>query len=78
MVYQHPLAYLLGLEGIDLLRAFTGDYDRAFTDARLAEMRTLLDSVDKLGDGADTPVLTSAEGYNSWSEDYDEPGWRVP
>jgi SAM-dependent methyltransferase len=74
MVYQHPLAYLLGLEGVALLRAFSGDYDRGFTDARFAEMRTLLDSVDKLGEGVDTPLLTTADGYNSWSEDYDEPG----
>ncbi len=74
MVYQHPLAYLLGLEGVALLRAFTGDYDRAFTDARFAEIRALLNSVDKLGDGVDTPLLTTTEGYNSWSEDYDDPG----
>lgn len=74
VVYQHPLAYLLGLEGVALLCAFSGDYDREFTDARFAEMRTLLDSVDKLGEGVDTPLLTTADGYNSWSEDYDEPG----
>jgi hypothetical protein len=30
MIYQHPLAYLLGLEGIGLLRAWAGEYDRAF------------------------------------------------
>jgi hypothetical protein len=28
VIYQHPLAYLLGLEGIALLRAFAGEYDR--------------------------------------------------
>jgi SAM-dependent methyltransferase len=74
MVYQHPLAYLLGLEGVALLRAFAGDYDRDFTDARIADMRALLDSADKLGEGVDTPLLTTADGYNSWSEGYDEPG----
>ena len=74
MVYQHPLAYLLGLEGVALLRAFAGDYDRDFTDARIADMRALLDSVDKLGEGVDTPLLTTADGYDSWSEGYDEPG----
>ena len=41
-MYQHPLAYLLGLEGIALLRAWAGDHDREFTEARLAEMRRLL------------------------------------
>ena len=33
-VYQNPLAYLLGLQGIALLRAFSGAYDREFTLAR--------------------------------------------
>lgn len=43
MIYQHPLAYLLGLEGVALMRAFAGEYDRAFTEARFAEVRALLD-----------------------------------
>jgi hypothetical protein len=42
MIYQHPLAYLLGLEGIALLRAWAGDFDKAFVDRRLAEIRRLL------------------------------------
>ncbi len=42
MIYQHPLAYLLGLEGIALLRAWAGDFDKDFVDARLAEVRALL------------------------------------
>ena len=49
MIYQDPLAYLLGLEGTALLDAWAGDHDRAFTDARLAEIRKLLDD-DKLRD----------------------------
>src|SRR6266540_3633929 len=43
MIYQHPLAYLLGLEGIALLRAWAGAYDKALVEARLAEVRRLLD-----------------------------------
>jgi len=38
VIYQHPLAYLLGLEGVALLHAFAGEYDREFTEARLAEV----------------------------------------
>jgi hypothetical protein len=41
MIYQHPLAYLLGLEGIALLRAWAGDFDQDFVDARLAEVHAL-------------------------------------
>jgi len=33
VIYQDPLAYLLGLEGIALLDAWAGDHDRAFTEA---------------------------------------------
>jgi SAM-dependent methyltransferase len=73
-VYQHPLAYLLGLEGIALLRAFAGEYDHAFTMARLAEVRTLLDSGDELGDGAVVDPIPTTEGYESWAGFYDEPG----
>jgi ubiquinone/menaquinone biosynthesis C-methylase UbiE len=74
VIYQHPLAYLLGLEGIALLRAFAGEYDRDFTMARLAEVRALLDAVDELGDGATVGPIPTAEGYRSWAEFYDEPG----
>lgn len=73
-VYQHPLAYLLGLEGIALLRAFAGEYDRDFTMARLAEIRALLDSVDELGDGAVVDAIPTTEGYGSWAGFYDQPG----
>ena len=73
-IYQHPLAYLLGLEGIALLRAFAGEYDRDFTIARFAEIRALLDSVEELGDGAVVDAIPTTEGYGSWAESYDEPG----
>lgn len=43
MIFQDPLAYLLGLEGIALLDAWAGDHDREFTEARLAEIRRLAD-----------------------------------
>ena len=74
MIYQHPLAYLLGVEGVALLRAFAGDYDRDFTEARLAEVRALLGSADQFGDGADTRPITIGEGYRAWAESYDQPG----
>jgi ubiquinone/menaquinone biosynthesis C-methylase UbiE len=74
LIYQHPLAYLLGLEGIALLRAFSGAYDRAFTDARLREIRALLNSVDELGEGVEARPITTREGYARWAPFYDEPG----
>jgi SAM-dependent methyltransferase len=74
VVYSHPLAYVLGLEGIALLRAFSGEYDRNFTLARLAEVRKLLDSAEELGEGAMVDAIPTTEGYGSWAEFYDEPG----
>ena len=74
MIYQHPLAYLLGLEGIALLHAFAGEYDREFTLTRLAEVRELLESVHKLGDGATAEAITTMDGYRGWAEFYDQPG----
>ena len=74
MIYQHPLAYLLGLEGIALLRAFSGGYDRDFTISRLREIRELLDSADEFGDGVEAPPITTREGYARWAAFYDEPG----
>ena len=72
-IYQHPLAYLLGLEGIALLRAFAGEYDREFTLARLREIRALLDAAE-LGDGVEETPMTMREGYAQWAPSYDEPG----
>jgi ubiquinone/menaquinone biosynthesis C-methylase UbiE len=74
VIYQHPLAYLLGMEGTALLRAFTGAYDRDFTEARLPEIRALLDSADQFGEGTWTRPTTVAEGYRAWAGFYDQPG----
>ncbi len=74
MVYQRPLAYLLGLEGVALLRAFAGDHDRDFGEARIAEIRRLLDSPALAGDGVAATRVDTVDGYRVWSATYDEPG----
>jgi SAM-dependent methyltransferase len=74
VIYQHPLAYLLGLEGIALLRAFAGEYDSEFTLARIREIRALLDAAEELGDGVEETPMTMQEGYALWASWYDEPG----
>ena len=74
MIYQHPLAYLVGLEGIALLRSFSGVYDREFTLARLDEVRALLDSAEELGAGVEAHPITTRQGYARWAPFYDEPG----
>ncbi|MFD1050223.1 SAM-dependent methyltransferase, partial [Kibdelosporangium lantanae] len=70
MTYEHPLAYVLGLEGVALLRAFTGEYDREFVESRLAEVRRLLDH-PQLADGVDVTRVDTVAGYGIWSATYD-------
>lgn len=76
MGYRHPLAFLLGLEGVALLRAFAGDgLDRAFVERRIAEIRTLLNqAAPLLGEGEDAGRIDTVNGYRVWSATYDEPG----
>ena len=73
MSYEHPLAYLLGLEGVALLRAFTGEFDRQFVEARLAEVRELLHDESLNGHGVLVDRIDTVDGYRVWSETYDEP-----
>ncbi|MGR6319178.1 class I SAM-dependent methyltransferase [Micromonospora soli] len=77
MTYLHPLAFLLGLEGVALLRATAGDdgLDRAFVEARLAEVRRLLDEAGPtLGGGVERGPLGTVDGYRTWASTYDQPG----
>jgi SAM-dependent methyltransferase len=74
VIYQRPLAYLLGLEGIALLRAYAGEHDAEFTEARIAEIRRMLadpalDTAPLESDRTDTVT-----GYGIWSQTYDAPG----
>ena len=62
IIHQHPLAYLLGLESVALMRGFAGEYDRAFTEARIAEVRELLDRASDLGAGSDVSPLPVVDG----------------
>jgi SAM-dependent methyltransferase len=77
VVYQHPLAYLLGMEGLALLRAWAGDdgYDERFVRARLADVRRLLDDPELAGHSG-VQVRTGATDavYEQWSDSYDDPG----
>ena len=74
MTYQHPLAYLLGLEGHALLRGWAGDYDREFVEARLAEIAALLANDTLSGHpGVNVERGTIQGGYERWAPSYDGP-----
>ncbi|WP_086161716.1 class I SAM-dependent methyltransferase [Streptomyces marincola] len=71
MSVEHPLAYVLGLQGLALMRAFTGEYDHAFVAARLAEIRALLDDEELADAAVEVARVAPAEGYRLWAETYD-------
>jgi SAM-dependent methyltransferase len=75
VIHQHPLAYLAGLEGVALLRAYAGEHDAAFVERRLARLRELLadPSSELTGEPADLEPLSPAEAYDGWAPSYDEP-----
>ena len=73
-IYLNPLAYLLGLEGAALMRGFAGEYDAAFVEQRIGEVRRLLADRELLGAGAQVRRLTVEEGYDAWSTTYDDTG----
>ena len=47
MSFRHPLAFLLGYEGLALHRAFAGEFDMGFVEDRVAEIRVMLDAWDR-------------------------------
>jgi SAM-dependent methyltransferase len=75
VIYQHPLAYLVGLEGLALLRGWIGDFDEGFVRERLAEVRRLLDDEALAGHpGVEVLVGDVAAAYRDWAPTYDDPG----
>jgi ubiquinone/menaquinone biosynthesis C-methylase UbiE len=76
-----PLAYLLGLEGVALLRGMRdGTGDQAFVEARIAEIRELLADPTLLeAEGVDAVAggISTEEVYNGWAESYDGPNSMI-
>ncbi|WP_329793964.1 class I SAM-dependent methyltransferase [Lentzea sp. DG1S-22] len=73
MIYEDPRAYLLGLEGIALLRAFTGEFDRDFVEARIAEIRRVLADEALANAAVEVDRVDTVTGYRVWSATYDQP-----
>jgi ubiquinone/menaquinone biosynthesis C-methylase UbiE len=81
VTYLSPLGYLLGLEGVTLLRGIReGTADQEFVEARIAEMRTLLDTpalARAEGVTAVPGAISTAEVYASWAPHYDGPNSMI-
>ena len=80
MTYLSPLGYLLGIEGAALLRGFReGSADQAFVEARIAEIRTLLDTpalTHTEGVTASAGTISAADVCQAWAPHYDAPATR--
>jgi SAM-dependent methyltransferase len=74
VIYEHPLAYLLGIEGVALLRGFIGEFDREFVEARIAEVRALLGDASLAGAAVAVDRVDTVAGYRAWVQTYDRPG----
>ncbi|MCL1871053.1 MAG: class I SAM-dependent methyltransferase [Promicromonosporaceae bacterium] len=74
MIYQDPLAYLIGLEGVALLDGWAGDHPKEFTEARLAEVRRLLDDAALRERGVHVESVDAATAYRQQAPGYDAGG----
>jgi SAM-dependent methyltransferase len=70
--YVSGAAWLLGLEGVALLRAQAGDFDETFVRARLSEVATIVGAMDgpELGRSSQLEVLDVEAAYAGWADDY--------
>ncbi|MFC4585939.1 class I SAM-dependent methyltransferase [Sphaerisporangium corydalis] len=77
MIHLSRLGYLLGLEGVALLRGFREGADREFVEARIGEIRALLDDpalAEADGVTAEPGAISSGDVYRTWASHYDTPG----
>jgi SAM-dependent methyltransferase len=73
VIYEDPRAFLLGVEGAALLRAYADGFDREFVEARIAEIRRVLADESLAKAGVEVEPVDAAGGYRVWSATYDEP-----
>ena len=57
-----------------MLRAFNGEFGREFVEARLGELRRLLDDESLVGAATVVDQVDAVAGYAAWASVYDEPG----
>ncbi|WP_103351010.1 class I SAM-dependent methyltransferase [Amycolatopsis sp. CA-128772] len=73
MSHEDPRAYLLGLEGLALLRAFAGEFGRDFVAARITEIGRVLADEALAVAAVDVERVDPVTGYRLWSATYDRP-----
>lgn len=71
---QDPVAYLVGLQGVALLRACAGEFGPEFIGQRLSDVADLLQRPAQLGEALPAQAVSTADGYDQWAASYDGPG----
>lgn len=78
VTYLSPLGYLLGVEGVALLRGFReGTADRAFVEERIGEIRQLLADPGLAAGVEVSGAIGVDEVYRDWAPHYDEPNTMI-
>lgn len=78
VTYLSPLGYLLGVEGVALLRGFReGTADRAFVEERIGEIRQLLADPGLAAGVEASGAIGVDEVYRDWAPHYDEPNTMI-
>jgi ubiquinone/menaquinone biosynthesis C-methylase UbiE len=74
MALLRTFDFLLGIEGLSLLRAYAGEFDEAYASARVDEIRAILAAHDRgeFGSGAPVGEIDTRTGYATWSATYDD------
>ena len=71
-LHRQHAAWLLGLEGVALLRYGAGDdLGRSFLDERLVEVERIAGSIDHEEPLIDIGDISVRDGYARWAESYD-------
>jgi SAM-dependent methyltransferase len=81
VIYHHPLAYLLGVEGLALLRAWAGEgeHDERFVRRRFEAIHRLLDDSELAAvPGVSVGRDATSPAYAKWAATYDEILDRLP
>ena len=73
-LYLDPRAYLLGLQGLALMRAYAGEYDADLTADRIEAIRRLVAEPSPFPAPVTIQPMSFVDGYETWSQRYDDPG----
>lgn len=73
-LHLDPLAYLLALQGLALMRSYAGEYDARLAADRIEAIRRLVNQPSPYAGPVEIAPMSFVDGYETWSQRYDDPG----